>query len=167
MLKEILGTQSNTHYELVSQVFWGLLACEIQLQKSRESTELTTIRKLKEMIRSRFVESPMGMLHNTSWLLHWSLVFSFTATHTNGMFAALLADRMNFGESYINVIELRSQHLMRHMVAAFLLGRSNYQPRPQASNSRVKLSVLQTNALETIALPLIMRCQDSYSDSFT
>lgn len=130
MLKEILGTQHNTHYKLVSQVFWGLLACEIQLQKSRESTELTTIRKLKDMIRTRFVESPMGMLHNTSWLLHWSLVFSFTATHTNGMFAALLADRTNFGDVYLNVVELRSQHLLRHMVAAFLLGRSNYQPRP-------------------------------------
>lgn len=53
------------------------------------------------------------------------------------MFAALLADKINFGETYLNVIELRSQHLMRHMVASFLLGRSNYQPRPQASKSRV------------------------------
>lgn len=109
----------------------------------------------------------MGMLHQTSWLLHWSLVFSFTAEHTNGMFAALLADRQNFGDSYLNVIELRSQHLMRHMVAAFLLGRSNYQPRVQANKSRVQLSSLQSNALETIALPLIIREKESYSDSFT
>ncbi len=109
----------------------------------------------------------MGMLHQTSWLLHWSLVFSFTATHTNGMFAALLADRQNFGDGYLNVIELRAQHLIRHMVAAFLLGRSNYQPRPQASKSRVQLSQLKTDALETIALPLILRTNDTYSDSFT
>ena len=109
----------------------------------------------------------MGMLHQTSWLLHWSLVFSFTAKHTNGMFAALLADRQNFGDNYLNVIELRSQHLMRHMVAAFLLGRSNYQPRPQANKSRVQLSILQNNALETIALPVILREKSSYSDSFT
>ena len=108
ILKEILGTQTNTHYQLVSQVFWGLLACEIQLGKTRESTELTTIRKIKDMIRTRFAESPMGMLHQTSWLLHWSLVFSFTAEHTNGMFAAMLADRQNFGDGYLNVIELRS-----------------------------------------------------------
>lgn len=119
------------------------------------------------MVRTRFAESPMGMLHQTSWLLHWSLVFSFTAEHTNGMFAALLADRQNFGDSYLNVIELRSQHLMRHMVAAFLLGRSNYQPRVQANKSRVQLSSLQSNALETIALPLIIREKESYSDSFT
>jgi len=83
------------------------------------------------------------------------------------MFAALLADRQNFGDNYLNVIELRSQHLMRHMVAAFLLGRSNYQPRPQANKSRVQLSILQNNALETIALPVILREKSSYSDSFT
>lgn len=60
------------------------------------------------MMRSHFANKPMGMLHQTSWLLHWSLVFSFTAKHTNGMFAALLADRQNFGETFLNVIELRS-----------------------------------------------------------
>jgi uncharacterized tellurite resistance protein B-like protein len=83
------------------------------------------------------------------------------------MFAALLADRQNFGDAYLNVIELRSQHLLRHMVAAFLLGRSNYQPRPQANKSRVQLSQLKHDALESIALPLILREQDVYSDSFT
>lgn len=56
---------------------------------------------------------------------------------------------------------------MRHMVAAFLLGRSNYQPRPQASKSRVQLTLLKTDALETIALPVILRERKSYSDSFT
>ncbi len=119
------------------------------------------------MIRNRFAESPMGMLHQTSWLLHWALVFSFTAKHTNGMFAAMLADRSNYQDNYLNVIELRSQHLMRHMVAAFLLGRSNYQPDVQTSKSRVQISALQSNALETIALPMILREKRNYSDSFT
>lgn len=53
------------------------------------------------------------------------------------------------------------------MVAAFLLGRSNYQPRPSANKSRVQLSLLKNNALETIALPVILREKDTYSDSFT
>ena len=56
---------------------------------------------------------------------------------------------------------------MRHMVAAFLLGRSNYQPRPSANKSRVQLSLLKNNALETIALPVILREKETYSDSFT
>lgn len=62
-LKEILISQSKDNYHLVYQVFWGLLACMIQLDKPRESTELSTVRKLKDMIKSRFSESPMGMLH--------------------------------------------------------------------------------------------------------
>ena len=62
-LKEILISQTKDHYHLVSQVFWGLLACMIILDKPRESTELSTIRKLKDMLKSRYAESPMGMLH--------------------------------------------------------------------------------------------------------
>ena len=96
--------QQTSHYQLVSQVYWGLLACEIQTEQSRESTELRTIRKIKDLIKAKYSESPMDMLHQTSWLLYWSLVFSFTAKGTNGMFAALLADKQNFGEQYLNVI---------------------------------------------------------------
>ena len=139
----------------------------IQLDKSRESTELSTIRKLKDMIKSRFAESPMGMLHQTSFLLHWSLIYSFASETTNGMFAALLADRTNFGDAYQNVIELRYQHLMRHMVAAFLLGRSTYQPELKQFKTKIHVPTLQNDALERIALPMILREKGAYSDSFT
>lgn len=125
-LKEILAVKTYSQSALVSQVFWGLLACEIVNQKSREVTELTTVRKIKDILKSRLSESPMQMLHQTSWLLHWCLVFSFTAERSNGLFAALLADKPNFGDAYLNVVQLRCPHLMRHMVASFLLGRSNY-----------------------------------------
>lgn len=107
-----------------------MLACEIQNLKSRESIEKITIRKLKDIIKARFSDLPMQMLHQNQWLLHWVLVFSFTAERSNGLFAAMLADTANFGETYLNVIALRNQHLMRHMVAGFLLGRSQYQPQP-------------------------------------
>lgn len=63
-LKEILGS-STQNQRLLSQVFWGLLACEIQNQKSRESIEKITIRKLKDIIKARFSEFPMQMLHQT------------------------------------------------------------------------------------------------------
>jgi hypothetical protein len=83
------------------------------------------------------------------------------------MFAALLADKQNFGEAYINVIELRSQHLMRHMVAAFLLGRSTYQPELKPHKTKIPVPVLQNDVLEKLALPIILREKDAYSDSFT
>jgi len=40
-----------------------LLACEIQNLKSRESIEKITIRKLKDIIKARFSDLPMQMLH--------------------------------------------------------------------------------------------------------
>lgn len=83
------------------------------------------------------------------------------------MFAALLADRENFGFEFINVIELRSQYLMRHMIAAFLLGRSSYQPNEGNKNFKMSVTQLQVNALPTIALPVIKRSKAEYSDSFT
>lgn len=91
-------------------------------------TELTTVRKIKDIIKTLYSDSPMQLLHHSSWLLHWILVFSFTAEKSNGLFAALLADKQNFGDTYLNVVQLRSPHLMRYMIAAFLLGRSSYQP---------------------------------------
>lgn len=82
------------------------------------------------MFKVRFAEKPMDMLHQTSWLLHWCAVFSFSAEKSNGLFAALLADRTNFGDAYLNVIQLKNPNLMRHMISSFLLGRSQYQPQP-------------------------------------
>jgi len=54
---------------------------------------------------------------------------------------------------------------MRHMVASFLLGRSNYQPQPQTS--RTPINTLAKDALYTVALPIIMAEEDVYSDAFT
>lgn len=136
-LKEILIQETYTQSTLVAQVFWGLLACYILNSKSREQTELTTVRKIKEILKTRFSESPMALLHQTSWLLHWCAVFSFSAEKSNGLFAALLADRSNFGDAYLNVIQLKYPSLLRHMIASFLLGRSQgYQPQPTTQTSR-------------------------------
>lgn len=96
-------------------------------------------------------------------------MFSFTAERSNGLFAALLADTQNFGETYLNVIALRNQNLMRHMVAGFLLGRSQYQPQPQqqTQSKSVQISSLNRDALPQIALPIIQSEKGVYSDSFT
>jgi len=77
-LKEILVSESNSHTELVMQVFWGLLSCEILNRKSRELIELTTLRKLKEFIRSKLADDVMASHQAYSWLMHMVLVYSFT-----------------------------------------------------------------------------------------
>ena len=110
----------------------------------------------------------MAFLHQTSWLLHWVAVFSFSSEKSNGLFAALLADRANFGDAYLNVIQLKYPSLMRHMIASFLLGRSHqYQPQPTPQTSRTQISPLEKDALLTVGLPIILAEQDVYADSFT
>ena len=91
-LKEILVSEQHNS-TLVAQVLWGLLACEILNGKTRELTELTTVRRIKDLLKNRLSESPMAMLHQTSWLLHWCLVYSFASEKSNGLFAALLSDK--------------------------------------------------------------------------
>ncbi len=120
------------------------------------------------MLKTRLSESPMAMLHQTSWLLHWCAVFSFAAEKSNGLFAALLTDRANYGDAYLNIIQLAYPNLMRQMVAAFLLGRSHqYQPQPMTQASRTQITALEKDSLQTIGLPIIIAEQDAYSDSFT
>ena len=108
----------------------------------------------------------MAMLHQTSWLLHWCLVYSFAADKSNGLFAALLLDKQNFGEAYLNVIQLRSPNLMRHMVASFLLGRSGSYQQP-LQQTKHNISPLPKESLLSVALPIILAEQDVYSDNFT
>jgi len=141
-LKEVLTAETYSQSALVSQVFWGLLSCEILNQKSREVTELTTVRKIKDILKTLLSEQPIQLLHQSSWLLHWCLVFSFTCDKSNGLFAALLADKQIFGETYLNTLQLKYPGMMRHMVAAFLLGRSSYQPQPSSQTSRTPISTL-------------------------
>jgi len=38
-----------------------------------------------------------------AWLLHWILVYSFT-TKNEGLFASLLTDRANYGQTFLNII---------------------------------------------------------------
>lgn len=109
----------------------------------------------------------MAMLHQTSWLLHWCAVYSFSADKSNGLFAALLADRANFGDAYLNVIQIKYPNLMRHMIASFLLGRSNATTQSNQQNSKITIAPLQKDALEAIALPIVQSEHECYSDAFT
>jgi hypothetical protein len=48
-LKEILVAEQANQIELILQVFWGLLACEILNQKERGVIENTTLKRIKEI----------------------------------------------------------------------------------------------------------------------
>lgn len=115
-LKEILANETQTHPELVLQVFWGLLACQIINGKGRDSLELTSLRKMRELIERKFGAEGIKQLgpsqehlQTITWMLHWLLVYSFTSrdlTNT-GLFATLLADHHQYGTHFLNAVEMR------------------------------------------------------------
>ena len=113
-LKEILVNESQTHPELVFQVFWGLLACEILNGKERDVVEHTSLKKMRELIERKFGMEGVRVAHvanqehieTTTWLLHWLLVYSFTSDDlTNaGLFATILADQQLYGSHFLNIV---------------------------------------------------------------
>lgn len=55
-LKEILASEYTSHLDLILQIFWGLLACEIINQKERGVVENTTLRRIREITDKMFME---------------------------------------------------------------------------------------------------------------
>ena len=55
-LKEILVNEYNNNADLMLQVYWGLLACEILNGKGRDVVENTTLKKMRDLIEKRFDE---------------------------------------------------------------------------------------------------------------
>jgi hypothetical protein len=49
-LKEILVNESQQNAELMLQVFWGLLACQILNGKGRDVVEHTSLKKMRELL---------------------------------------------------------------------------------------------------------------------
>ena len=47
-LKEILTTEQQNEFLL--QIFWGLLSCEILLNREKETLEFTSLMKMKQII---------------------------------------------------------------------------------------------------------------------
>ena len=83
------------------------------------------------------------------WILHYILVFSFTAkdlTNT-GLFATLLTDQEHYGNIFLNLIQMRPGTLLRYMIVSFLLARG--QP-----NDKYKIN---KDALEEYCLPLALQ----------
>lgn len=100
-LKEILVNESHNHPDLVFQVFWGLLACEILNGKDRDVVEHTSLKKMRELIERRFGETGLRSgssspehTETVNWMTHWLLVYSFTNSDlTNlGLFGSILTD---------------------------------------------------------------------------
>ena len=53
-MKEILANESHSNADLVMQVFWGLLACQIINGKGRDALEHISLKKMRDLIENKF-----------------------------------------------------------------------------------------------------------------
>jgi len=150
-LKEILVNETQSNSELILQVFWGLLACQILNGKGRDVVENTSVKKMRDLIERRYQEESITETQFTQymcWLLHWLLVYSFTqgpkGLENTALFATVLSNPAH-GTSLLHVIQMRSPVLLRYMVASFLLARK--------VDSKYEVS---KDVLERVALPVAL-----------
>lgn len=166
-LKEILVNESTNQPELVFQVFWGLLACEILNEKHRDKVENISLKKMKDLIERKFDAQGINPLTSSqehteivTWLLHWLLIYSFTSEDltSTGLFATILTDHKAYGTHFLNIVQMRSESLSRYMTTSFLLCRGqpneNYQ--------------IDKNSIEKHALPIALEAiKAGQSDPFS
>ena len=122
---------------------------------------------MKELIEKKFGQwdslisaGSQEFTQTMSWMLHWLLIYSFTAKDltNSGLFATILTDHQLYGNLFLNVIQLRQQSLSRYMISSFLLARGQPKAKYQVNK----------NALEEIALPIALEnLQTGVTDAFS
>jgi len=125
-LKEILVNEQSSNADLMIEVFWGLLSCEILNGKGRDVVEHTSLQKMKNLLERRQAEesvSAQGHTQSMTWLLHWMLVYSFTSKENNGLFATILSDTEAYGTQFQRIVQMRSGSLSKYMISSFIMAR--------------------------------------------
>lgn len=72
-LKEILTNEQQSQTEFVLQIFWGLLQCEILLNREKDTLEFTTLNKMKQFIEKLHAEqvhSYQETVNQKAWIIH-------------------------------------------------------------------------------------------------
>lgn len=71
-LKEILVNEQQKNSDLMLQVFWGLLACQILNGKGRDVVEHTSLKKMRELIEKKFkYEEGATMKQEMTQMVSW------------------------------------------------------------------------------------------------
>ena len=148
-LKEILISEQGTQVEFILQIFWGLLCCEILLQREKTTIEKTTLNKIKEFIEKLISDQTHTHQENMShraWLIHQILVYSFT-NNCPDFFGDLLS-KPSLGQSFLNIVQIKCQYLLRYMIASLLINKDY-------------------DSLLEIVAPITQQERNRYSDPFT
>merc|ERR1719183_258903 len=95
---------------------WGKFAADILMQDW--DTALEDMARLREVIDSKTIFTPLNQLQQRMWLLHWSLFVFFN--HENGRNAII---DLFFQDRYMNAIQTNAHHLLRYLAAAVVINK--------------------------------------------
>ncbi|KAF4528385.1 hypothetical protein B566_EDAN016480 [Ephemera danica] len=99
-------------------VLWGKLASEILVQNW--DTALEDLNKLREFIDTNSFGSPLQVLQQRTWLIHWSLFVFFN--HAKGR--DLIIEMFLYRPNYLNAIQTMCPHILRYLATAVIINRS-------------------------------------------
>lgn len=94
---------------------WGKLAAEILMQNWEVALE--ELNRLKEMIDAKNFASPLNLLQQRTWLMHWALFIFFNFNSEAGRVSLI---DLFLQDKYLNAIQTNARHLLRYLVVAVL-----------------------------------------------
>ena len=99
---------------------WGKLASEILMQLWDDAYD--DLNRLKDAIETSHSRSPLDLLHERTWFIHWSLFVYFN--HPKGrddLVQLFLGSTSNQTNVYLNTLQTTSPHLLRYLTAAVII----------------------------------------------
>ncbi|XP_065061945.1 eukaryotic translation initiation factor 3 subunit E-like [Rhopilema esculentum] len=100
---------------------WGRLASEILLQHWDPAME--EFSRLKEVIDGDSFSSPLKLLQQRTWLIHWSLFIFFN--HPKGR--DKLIEMFLYQPQYLNALQTTCPHILRYLTTAVITSKNRRQ----------------------------------------
>ncbi|UJR30073.1 hypothetical protein I4U23_017617 [Adineta vaga] len=122
---------------------WGKLASEILMQRWEEAYD--DLNQLKLAIETNSTRSPLDLLHQRTWFIHWSLFVYFN--HPQGrddLVQLFLNSTPNQTNIYLNTLQTTAPHLLRYLSAAVIIN-------PRKKNERTLKELIKVIQQESYA----------------
>jgi len=98
---------------------WGKLASEILMQNWE--TALEDLNRLKDFIDNNTFGNSLQLLHQRTWLIHWSLFVFFN--HPKGR--DIIIDMFLYQPQYLNAIQTTCPHILRYLATAVIINKQS------------------------------------------
>lgn len=104
---------------------WGKLVCEILMQQWEHALEDFT--RLKDFIDSYPYFTPLELLQQRTWLIHWSLFIFFNHAQGRDLLIEMLLEKKGGHQKpqpYLNAVQTICPHILRYLTVAVVTHRN-------------------------------------------